>query len=179
MLKYFVRDMYGAMRFLPMGLLIGMLAAAAVRMVNIRRSGKGGQPIRIVPATCFCVSLAIIFGITLLSRESGAGKRLDLELFSTFGINSRNNAYVAENILLFLPYGFICPWNFKKLRNFFLCAGTGLLTSLGVETLQLISRRGIFQIDDILTNLLGSVAGWTLFTAGRLAGQAVRRRLRR
>ena len=32
---------------------------------------------------------------------------MDLELFSTWGINDRNNAFVVENVLLFIPYGFV------------------------------------------------------------------------
>lgn len=171
MLKYFVRDMYGALRFLPIGLVIGILAVAMLQAVNVRRKRRGARPVRVFPAAAFCISLAIIVSMTLLSREGGPGKRLDLELFSSFGINSRNNAYVLENILLFVPYGFVCAWNFKRLRNFFLCAGTGLLTSFCVESLQLFTQRGIFQIDDILTNLFGAMVGWTVFTVCCLAGR--------
>ena len=48
-------------------------------------------------------------------------------------------------------------------RGFWCCTFIGALTSLTVECLQLITQRGYFQIDDILTNTLGSVIGWLVF----------------
>ena len=39
----------------------------------------------------------------------------------------------------------------------------GAVTSFGIEFLQLVTRRGFFQIDDILTNVLGTVIGWLVF----------------
>ena len=88
---------------------------------------------------------------------------MDLELFSTWGINDRNNAYVIENVLLFIPYGFLCGWNFIGARNLFRCAALGAVTSFGIEWMQLMTGRGYFQIDDILTNILGTVIGWIIF----------------
>ena len=37
------------------------------------------------------------------------------------------------------------------------------MTSLGVETIQLITGRGYFQVDDILTNVLGGIIGYWMF----------------
>ena len=37
------------------------------------------------------------------------------------------------------------------------------VTSFGVETIQLITGRGYFQVDDILTNVLGAVIGYVIF----------------
>ena len=88
---------------------------------------------------------------------------MDLELFSTWGINARNNAYVVENVLLFIPYGLLCSLAFEKFRNFFGCILFGALTSMAVESLQLVTSRGYFQIDDILTNILGTVVGYFLY----------------
>ena len=88
---------------------------------------------------------------------------MDLELFSTWGINTRNNAFVVENVLLFIPYGFACPWAFPWLRGFFRNIFAAFVTSLGVETIQLITGRGYFQVDDILTNVLGGIIGYWMF----------------
>ena len=97
-------------------------------------------------------------------QEGAEGNRaMDLELFSTWGINTRNNAFVVENVLLFIPYGFACPWAFPWLRGFFRNIFAAFVTSLGVETFQLITGRGYFQIDDILTNVLGGIIGYWMF----------------
>lgn len=159
--------MHGAMRFLPVGILAGVMAFLLLNLINLRRSRQGGTRIKVIPRAGFMISAVIIFCMTLLSRESGEGAVLDLELFSTWGINDRNNAYVVENVLLFLPYGFFGAWSFRRMRSLFLCAGLGLATSAAVEALQLLTHRGIFQIDDILTNLTGMICGWLIYMAGR------------
>ena len=88
---------------------------------------------------------------------------MDLELFSTWGINERNNAYVVENVLLFIPYGFVLAWADVRQRNFFCNLLTGALTSFAIEYMQLVTQRGYFQIDDILTNILGTILGFLCY----------------
>lgn len=175
MLTYLLRDLYGALRFGPVGAAVGLAAFVGLKIWNGERSKKGKPAVPAAPAVGFCVCAAIILAMTLGSRESGGSGSLDLELFSSFGINDRNNAYVVENVLLFLPFGFFGAWNFKRLRNFFACAGTGLLTSLGIETLQYLTRRGIFQIDDILTNGCGMALGWLVFVVWNCVGSIAKK----
>ena len=111
--------------------------------------------------------------ITFLSRENGSRNGIDLELFSTWGINKRNNAFVIENILLFVPYGFICAWALQGAKRLIPNAMLGLATSLGIETMQLVTRRGYFQIDDVLTNTMGMVIGYLIFRVLSLIGKGV------
>ena len=86
-----------------------------------------------------------------------------MEIFSTWGINARNNALVVENILLFIPYGILVPWAFERCRKLFSGVLLGIITSLFIECLQLITSRGYFQIDDILTNVAGTILGYLMF----------------
>lgn len=162
MLKYIIRDIYAVLRFLPYGIVAGVVVLIFLEIRNHYRFRRGKEPLPIPAAVSFYTYLAIMLAITYFSRESGNGK-IDMKLFSTLGINNRNNAYVVENILLFIPYGIVCPWYFEKLRGFFKNALAGFLTTVVIECLQLVTGRGVFQIDDILTNLLGSIIGWFLF----------------
>ncbi len=163
MIKYIIRDMSEAMQYLPYGVFAGLVAAVFVHVLNLFRLKKGKKPVPLLAFTCLMVYVAIIFCITFWSRESGSRNKIDLELFSTWGINKRNNAYVIENVLLFIPYGFILSWNWKPVRNLFVSLVVGLFTSLGIETMQLITERGYFQVDDVLTNTLGMLIGTCLF----------------
>lgn len=169
MLEYIYRDMSLALRFLPAGLAIGVPAAcAAVWLVNRRRRKRQMDPLPWPPPIIFGIYLAVLGVITFFSRESGSGSGvIDLKLFSTWGINNRNNAFVIENVLLFIPYGFLCSWNFGLSDRFLKCTAMGAAVSLGIESLQLLTGRGFFQIDDILTNILGTIIGWGLFQAVR------------
>ena len=155
-------------RFLPGGVAMGAIVSVAffwtADKVRRRKERTAMVPVvPMVPAALFWIYLSVMLIITFFSRESGSRQGMDLELFSTWGINERNNAYVVENVLLFIPYGFLSPWAFKMLRRFWRCGAFGFLTSLGIELLQLATQRGYFQIDDILTNGLGTIIGYLLF----------------
>lgn len=163
MVKYIYRDLVTALGYLPYGLALGIPLSAALLLIAFFVRGKRERQ-NFIPMIAFSLYLAILLVITFLSRESGSMPgEVDLKLFSTWGINDRNNAFVVENVLLFIPYGFLCSCAFARLRNFFRCMFFGALTSMAVECLQLVTARGFFQIDDILTNMLGAVIGYLLF----------------
>ncbi len=163
MIKYLFRDLSNVSRYLPYGLAAGMLTAFGLSVVNDHRVRRGRRPFSVAATTCFFMYVVILLFITFLSRETGSGRGIDLELFSTWGINDRNNAYVVENVLLFIPYGFVCAWAIPPARRFLACLLLGLATCVGIEYLQLVTQRGYFQIDDVLTNTLGAIVGWVLF----------------
>ena len=178
MLNYIIKDMASVFRYLPYGLVAGILVAIVLSVVNDRRVKKRRRPFSVAATTSFFMYVVIILFITFLSREAGSGRGMDWELFSTWGINSRNNAYVIENILLFVPFGFVCAWALKPARNFFVCLLMGAGFSMGIEFLQFITQRGFFQIDDILTNTIGTVIGYILYRCvlneERTGGQRIR-----
>lgn len=163
MWKYILKDMGETMRYLPYGLVAGVFFLLIFGAVNRWRTKRNKPPVAVLAMSAFMTYVVIILCITFLSRENGTRIGIDLDLFSTWGINERNNAFVIENVLLFIPYGIVCAWAFKALRRFFPCAMIGLATSIAVECMQLYTGRGYFQVDDILTNLLGSIVGYVVF----------------
>ncbi len=177
MLKYIYRDLVSVLRYLPYGLMLG-IPAAAVSLIFDRRKreknealpkgtvSKGAVSKGAVSKAVFVLYMAVLLVITFLSRESGSNAgTADLELFSTWGINTRNNAYVVENVLLFIPWGITCCMAFPAAGRFFPCVFLGALTSVMIECLQLVTGRGVFQVDDIMTNILGAAGGCILYWA--------------
>ena len=71
------------------------------------------------------------------------------------------------NVMLFLPVGYLLPYVFRwfrsrvRIRPVAFC----LLLSFIVENLQLISRRGMYDFDDIISNTLGGLIGQLLYIA--------------
>lgn len=67
------------------------------------------------------------------------------------------------NILLFIPAGWLLPKVFPTQRNFFrffaTCAGMIFL----VETIQLFTLLGSFDIDDLILNLTGMILGFVIY----------------
>ena len=166
MFAYIIKDLTEALRYLPVGLAIGGIVFLLLFLMNKRMIRINRQPIPVAALTCLWFYVGIMLCTTVWFREAGSTK-IDLELWSTWGINNRNNALVVENVLLFIPYGFLLPWVFERARGFLRIGFWGLLTSVCVEVLQLVTGRGYFQIDDILTNTLGALIGFLAFALVR------------
>lgn len=67
------------------------------------------------------------------------------------------------NICMFVPFGFIMPIAFKRLRKAWKTYLAGFAFTVLIETLQLILKRGIFETDDLINNLLDTMIGYGLF----------------
>ena len=67
-----------------------------------------------------------------------------------------------ENILLFIPLGFMLPCIWKKYEVLWKTALSGITFSLIIELSQLFNGR-ITDIDDLLMNTLGALIGWVIF----------------
>lgn len=68
------------------------------------------------------------------------------------------------NFALFMPFGYFIPLLFGKYRVFVKFILLTLAVLLSIETLQVLTLRGSFDVDDILLNLTGAVIGF--FIAG-------------
>lgn len=162
MWKYVVQDLLGTLKYAPYGILIGSLLYCLLMIVR-KKKGDSNKQGNSVVEMIFWVYVAVIVVITFLSREGGSTKGIDLRIGSSLGINARNDAYAVENILLFLPYGFLWGLMRRRKKGLWNALAVGFLTSLGIEFLQLFSGRGVFQTDDMITNTLGAVVGYILY----------------
>lgn len=171
MWKYVVQDLLGTLKYAPYGILVGSLLYCLLMIVR-KKKGDSNKQGNSVVEMIFWVYVAVIVVITFLSREGGSTKGIDLRIGSSLGINARNDAYAVENILLFLPYGFLWGLMRRRKKGLWNALAVGFLTSLGIEFLQLFSGRGVFQTDDMITNTLGAVVGYILYRCVAGSGKA-------
>lgn len=71
---------------------------------------------------------------------------------------------VFGNVLLFIPFGFLLPFIWSRLRALKKSVGILLLVSAFLEVMQLVLATGWFDVDDILLNVLGGLVGYYLFS---------------
>jgi glycopeptide antibiotics resistance protein len=69
---------------------------------------------------------------------------------------------LAGNVAAFMPLGFLLPLAFRRF-NAVKTYMVAFVLVLSAEVLQLVSRRGVFDVDDLLLNMLGSVIGYGVF----------------
>ena len=69
---------------------------------------------------------------------------------------------IILNILLFIPFGYLLPSLFTRLRCWQVIL-LGLAFSLCIELLQLITKLGFADVDDLINNTLGAAIGWLCY----------------
>lgn len=74
------------------------------------------------------------------------------------------------NILIFMPYGYFLTMAGKR-KSFFRTLFYSMGLSLGVEVMQLLTKVGSFDVDDILLNTVGGVIGFLIYMTGDLIGR--------
>ena len=70
---------------------------------------------------------------------------------------------LVGNVLAFVPFGAFLPLLVKRVRSLGKTVLLGFEFSLLVEILQLFSKVGSFDVDDILLNTTGVLIGYLLF----------------
>ena len=149
-------------QYVPQSLAI----AAVLELISIIRLKMHGDRVRLYKAAVMFIfwayMVSLVF-ITLLSREPGSRHAISLRLFETWGNTRMAHAFFFENILLFIPFGALLPLAFRRARRIRFTVLAGFLTSLGIETTQVITQMGYGQIDDILTNVVGTAIGFDIW----------------
>jgi len=72
------------------------------------------------------------------------------------------------NVLLLAPLGVFLPVLFRRYRNLGPVIGTGFLVTLGIEAAQLLLVFRVFDIDDLLLNVLGVFLTFVIFSMSLL-----------
>ena len=70
---------------------------------------------------------------------------------------------IGGNIVGFIPLGLLLPFLIPVCRNFFALTGMVLLVSLSFELVQLLAGLGSFDVDDLILNTTGGIAGYILY----------------
>ena len=82
--------------------------------------------------------------------------------FKRIGI-TRFMLNIFGNIVAFVPFGAFMPVIWNRYKKFWLLYVDGFIFVLCIETIQLISKVGSFDVDDIILNTSGIVIGYIIY----------------
>ena len=157
-----------AREYLILGL-IGLIFIGIIYFLFFRKFFKNHVKSNINKVIVFCILfcyVVIVIGATIFIRP-GVYEHANLHLFSSYieAWNNYSKSYwrnIILNILMFVPFGFLLPLFSDRFRNFFLSMSLSLLFTLGIEVTQYITKRGIFEVDDLMNNWIGALIGYSL-----------------
>ena len=105
-----------------------------------------------------------LFYITLILNKSIFSRpqtfsQIDFNIFNTWHYSNITKALIIENSLMLFPFGFSLVFIIKSKFKFIYATILTFLLSLSIETIQLLTARGIWQLEDLICNTLGGFAG--------------------
>lgn len=104
---------------------------------------------------CLGGYLFFVVFITLLSRTPSLTRSVHVVPFWPF-FSIESIKQISLNIILFIPLGFFIS---GIISQRWICFVTGSIIPILIELLQFFSYRGIFDIDDIISNVCGVAIG--------------------
>ena len=123
----------------------------------IKKKLKLYQAIAII---CYVVCICFLYATTLFTRapfgshEFRCRLGLDLRLFLA-GVQSEWDQVIL-NIILFMPFGLLWPVIRRNKCSICEVIFIGLVLSLSVEIAQYITMRGVMDVEDVITNVMGA-----------------------
>ncbi|MBR1918128.1 MAG: VanZ family protein [Spirochaetales bacterium] len=158
----------------PVKLLPSYLAAIAVLVISLVIVWKIKDdtiPDNVWAFPFLAATMIMILSETLLCREAGSEFQYIVKPFYSYiqlvkGDESRSGE-IALNILMMIPFGLFLGifisidlefWDFHLFQTVI----SGFIFSLLIELVQLISKRGTFEIDDMINNTIGALIGYLL-----------------
>ena len=126
---------------------------------------------------CFLAYLLLlgyaVFFSSGFGREEHADYRYNLTLFQEIGryysYGMRTGSWrlfwwnVVGNVCVFVPFGAFLPALFAKCKRLFSVLLFTLELSFVVEIVQLVTKIGSFDVDDLLLNTLGGILGYFVY----------------
>ena len=110
----------------------------------------------------FYIDFGFLDSINILLTEGPASALQHIRIISSGGI-----AQVFMNIAMLVPMGYLLPYIFDWFRQDVSrrTIPACFLASVLIENIQLLTRHGMYDLDDICTNTLGGIIGQALFIA--------------
>ena len=151
-------------RLLAFGIILYLLLFAW--LVFFSRSSTGGYTVHVAPLEDLKNAFSTPTGFTGWFRTlftegiSSAFSQISI-------VRPEDISQFYLNMMLFVPMGYLLPYVFRwfrdrvRVRPVLFC----LLLSFLVENLQLVSQRGMYDFDDIISNTLGGFVGQLLYIA--------------
>ena len=126
---------------------------------------KSVTAIQAVCAVLLCCWFILVFALTSLSRGANFDGSVNIDFLSGY-ISAWNHWSISElqlilfNMLMFTPLGFLLPMVWEKAEKLWVTFAVSFCLTAAIELFQFITGTGIFELDDLLHNVIGSVFGY-------------------
>ena len=112
--------------------------------------------------------IVVLLYFTVVGRYSHEEYEYQINFFTSYRWFFQYNGeqvlrQLLINFVMLMPVGFLLPVVIKAKHKYLITMALSLLLTIFIETMQLITKCGSFEIDDIINNFVGAVLGMLLY----------------
>lgn len=144
-------------------LIIILVIICSLRITYLISRHKRFQLHKELIALIFIVYILCLFHVVTF-QDNNYGKSNFIPFKEIFRYNIGTTKFIKNvmgNIVLFIPYGFLSSYYLNN-KKFSVITVLTLIVTITIETVQYYIGR-VFDIDDIILNLFGSIIGFLIF----------------
>ncbi|MCR5737761.1 MAG: VanZ family protein [Eubacterium sp.] len=157
------RQMYvsvgGMMKAVPMAIAFALFSAGITYVIMSICCANYKKKMNLVFGISY---IAFLIHMTIISRITMKHIEIDIIPFNTPGGWYLVLIYALANCIVFVPLGIILTnmFTMKKIKEISLY---GMTVSIFIELAQLLSKRGVCQLEDVIMNTLGVAIGCIIY----------------
>lgn len=141
---------------------ISVITCGAVLLFSVLKPDNPAL-VRKVSWWMFLVYLLMMLCFTIILREEKNVAQISMKpIWEYDSLNYKLMAESILNVLFFVPLGFLAGAAIRR-KRLLKTVGLCCVISVTIEIFQLITRRGVCNIDDVIHNTLGCFIGYGLF----------------
>ena len=112
--------------------------------------------------------IVVLLYFTVVGRYSHEEYEYKINFFTSYRWFFQYNGeqvlrQLLINLVMLMPVGFLLPIIINTKHKYLITMALSLLLTVFIETMQLITKCGSFEIDDIINNFIGAVIGTMLY----------------
>ena len=112
--------------------------------------------------------IVVLLYFTVVGRYSHEEYEYKINFFTSYRWFFKYNGeqvlrQLLINLVMIMPVGFLLPVVIKAKYKYLITMALSLLLTVFIETMQLITKCGSFEVDDIINNFIGAVLGMLIY----------------
>ena len=112
--------------------------------------------------------IVVLLYFTVVGRYSHEEYEYKINFFTSYRWFFEHNGeqvlrQLLINFVMLMPVGFLLPVVIKAKHKYLITMALSLLLTVFIETMQLITKCGSFEVDDIINNFIGAVLGMLVY----------------
>ena len=151
-------------RIIISAIAFAVFCAASIFMYKMQKFNK----MQCAAAILLSLYIVVLLYFTVTGRYSHEEYEYKINFFTSYRWFFQYNGeqvlrQLLINFVMLMPVGFLLPAVINAKHKYLITLALSLLLTVFIETMQLITKCGSFEIDDIINNFVGAVIGMLIY----------------